>query len=193
MGAALTERVNEVLAPRTEIAGVVVQAASGAVPRIVQDRWPDIVGEDLADQVEPVMLALQGQELCTVAVSAAARYEAARCAPEILARIRELVGEQCAITRWPPSSLLPVVVLVTGSASSEEQCGQGGSGECGVTQRGLPGEGGVPGPGVRAGREGLGPVCQMISAKLQRPSLKEEHGYRTGTALGAARAKEGVS
>ncbi|MFI2429741.1 DciA family protein [Streptomyces sp. NPDC018955] len=117
MGAALTERVNEVLAPRTEIADIVVQAASGAVPRIVQDRWPDIVGEDLAGQVEPVMLALQGQELCTVAVSVAARDEAARRAPEILARIRALIGEQCAITRWSPSSLMPVVVLVTGSAS----------------------------------------------------------------------------
>jgi hypothetical protein len=117
IGAALTERVNEVLASRAKIAGIVVQAVSGAVPRIVLDRWPDIVGEDLAGQVEPVMLGLQGQELCTVAVSAAARDEAARRAPEILARIRDLIGEQCAITRWSPSSLLPVVVLVTGSFS----------------------------------------------------------------------------
>ncbi|MFD7704163.1 hypothetical protein [Streptomyces caelestis] len=45
------------------------------MPRIVRNRWPDIVGEDLAGQVKPVMLALQGQELCTVAVSAAARDE----------------------------------------------------------------------------------------------------------------------
>ncbi|MEV5433917.1 DUF721 domain-containing protein [Streptomyces sp. NPDC052701] len=121
MGAALTERVNEVLAPRMKITGIVVQAVSGAVPRIVRDRWPDIMGEDLAGQVEPVMLGLQGQELCTVAVSAAARDEAVRRAPEILARIRALIGEQCAITRWSPSSLLPVVALVTGSASVTER------------------------------------------------------------------------
>ncbi|EFE72174.1 predicted protein [Streptomyces viridosporus ATCC 14672] len=71
--------------------------------------------------MEPVMLGLQGQELCTVAASAAARDEAARRAPETLARIRALIGEQCTITRWSPSTLLPVVVLVTGAASATER------------------------------------------------------------------------
>ncbi|MGK7235781.1 hypothetical protein [Streptomyces hygroscopicus] len=61
------------------------------------------------------MLGAQRQELCTLAASAEARDEAVRRAPQALARIRELIGEQCAITRWSPSSLLPVVVLVTGS------------------------------------------------------------------------------
>ncbi|GAA3380958.1 hypothetical protein GCM10020367_70320 [Streptomyces sannanensis] len=121
IGAALTARVNEVLAPRSKVAGIVVQAVSSALPRIIRDRRPDIVGEDLAGQVEPVMLGAQGQELCTVAASAEAREEAARRAPEILARIRELIGEQCAITRWSPSTLLPVVVLVTSSASVTER------------------------------------------------------------------------
>ncbi|MFJ8752012.1 DciA family protein [Streptomyces sp. NPDC102441] len=115
LGTSLTARVNELLAPKTKITGIVIQAASGALPQVIRDRWPDIVGEDLADQVEPTMLGAQGQELCTLAVSAEARDEAGRRAPEILARIRELIGEGCAITRWSPSSLLPVVVLVTGS------------------------------------------------------------------------------
>lgn len=115
LGTSLTARVNELLAPKTKITGIVVQAASGALPQIIRDRWPDIVGEDLADQVEPTMLGAQGQELCTLAVSAEARDEAGRRAPEILARIRELIGEGCTITRWSSSSLLPVVVLVTGS------------------------------------------------------------------------------
>ncbi|MDI1454435.1 DciA family protein [Streptomyces sp. ATE26] len=117
LAAALTTSVNELLAPRAKIAGIVVQAVSGTVPQIVRERWADIVGEDLADQVEPVMLGAQGQELCTRAVSAQARDDAARRAPEILARIRDVIGEGCAITRWPPSSLLPVVVLFTGSAA----------------------------------------------------------------------------
>ncbi|MFF7146269.1 DciA family protein [Streptomyces nodosus] len=121
IAAALTGCVNEVLAPRSKVAGIVVQAVSSALPRIIRDRWPDIVGEDLAGQVEPVMLGAQGRELCTVAASADARDEAARRAPEILARIRELIGEQCAITRWSPSALLPVVVLVTGSSSATER------------------------------------------------------------------------
>nr|WP_237533035.1 DciA family protein [Streptomyces sp. SID685] len=115
LAAALTTRVNELLAPRAKIAGIVVQAVSGTVPQIIRERWADIVGEDLADRVEPVMLGAQGQELCTRAVSAQARGDAARRAPEILARIREVIGEGCAITRWVPTALLPVVVLVTGS------------------------------------------------------------------------------
>ncbi|MFF8911514.1 hypothetical protein [Streptomyces olivaceoviridis] len=79
------------------------------------DRWADIVGDDLAGQVKPVMHGAQGQQLCTLAISAQARDEAARRAGEILGRIRELIGEDCAIAHWSPSWLLPVVVLVTGS------------------------------------------------------------------------------
>lgn len=115
IGASLTTHVNELLTPTAKIAGIVVQVASGALPQIIRDRWPDIVGEDLADQIEPVMLGAQGQELCTQAVSAKARDEAGQRAPEILARIRELIGEGCTITRWHPSSLLPVAVLVASS------------------------------------------------------------------------------
>ncbi|MER5615896.1 DciA family protein [Streptomyces sp. NPDC002215] len=121
LGASLTARVNELLAPTTQITGIVVQAVPGALPQIIRDRWPYIVGEDLAGQVEPVMLGAQGQELCTIAASAEARDEADRRAPEILARIRELIGEECAITRWPPSSLLPAVVLVIGSPEVTDQ------------------------------------------------------------------------
>ncbi|MFI1855554.1 DciA family protein [Streptomyces sp. NPDC020480] len=115
LGTAFTAQVNEVLAPAAQISGILVQAVSGPLPQIIRDQWSDIVGEDLAGQVQPVMLGAQGQELCTLAASAEARDEAVRRAPLALARIRELIGEQCAITRWPPSSLLPVVVLVTGS------------------------------------------------------------------------------
>ncbi|MEW2514744.1 hypothetical protein [Streptomyces sp. NPDC046870] len=85
------------------------------LPQIIRDRWADIVGDDLAGQVQPVMLGAQGQQLCTLAISAQARDGAARRAPEMLGRIRELIGESCAITRWSPSWLLPVVALVTGS------------------------------------------------------------------------------
>lgn len=117
IAAVLTARINELLDADAQVSGIIVQTVTGPVPQIIRDRWSDIVGEDLADQVEPVSLGAQGQELCTVAASSWARDQAVQRAPQILARIRELIGAQCTITRWIPSTLKPVVVLVAASPS----------------------------------------------------------------------------
>lgn len=115
IAAGLIARVNELLADDAQMPGIIVQTLSGPVPQIIRDHWPDIVGEDLADQVEPARLDAQGRDLSTVAASAWARDQALERAPQILSRIRELIGEQCAVVRWSPSTLEPVVVLVAGS------------------------------------------------------------------------------
>lgn len=91
-----------------------VETGAATVPQIVVDRWADLMGEDLADQIAPYRLGHRGQELCAQAASADARDEGVRRGPEILERIRELIGEDCTVTRWTVT-LRPVRVLIASS------------------------------------------------------------------------------
>ncbi|MGW3038129.1 DciA family protein [Streptomyces sp. NPDC001178] len=83
-------------------------------PEEVIERWADLVGADLAEQVRPRSLADWGEELVTEAESAQARDLLARRAPVVLARLRALVPET-SIVRLRESRLRTVWVVVASS------------------------------------------------------------------------------
>ncbi|MFJ5817384.1 DciA family protein [Streptomyces sp. NPDC093108] len=110
----LIVRINALPGTLARVEGLLVETGAATVPQIVVDRWADLMGEDLADQIAPYRLGHRGQELCAQAASADARDEGVRRGPEILERIRELIGEDCTVTRWTVT-LRPVRVLIASS------------------------------------------------------------------------------
>jgi hypothetical protein len=110
----LLTKINEYL-QGIEVTGFIVRPHATRVPRLVTEKWGDLLGSDLADLVVPVTLGRHGQELVTMALTPEARDEAKQRSPEILRGIRELLGEHCTISSWPGLGLQPVTVLVAAS------------------------------------------------------------------------------
>jgi hypothetical protein len=110
----LTERLNEAsVAGVPQVTGISVLRPP-QIPDEVTQHWADLVGADLAEQVQLDSLSDWGQELVTEAESAQARDLLARRAPVILARLRAVLPDTT-IVRLSESRLRPVSVLVASS------------------------------------------------------------------------------
>lgn len=117
----IVSRLNDQRPPAVpDVSGIVVLKSSP--PEVLIQRWAELVGTDLAEQVRPRSLADWGQELVTEADTAQARDLLAQRAPVILARLRSVLPET-SIVRLRESSLRPVWVLVATSPDfSDRQC-----------------------------------------------------------------------
>nr|WP_234339402.1 DUF2493 domain-containing protein [Streptomyces rimosus] len=82
---------------------------------VLEERWQELIGEDLGTQILPLQLVRQGRELSTLALSAEARDRFHPLIPEVLEAIRRLLGPDCSLTRIAVPSLYPVTVAVTAS------------------------------------------------------------------------------
>ncbi|MFK8851340.1 DciA family protein [Streptomyces sp. Ac-502] len=110
----LAKRLDRCL-PQHQVTGVIVRPYAVPVPLVLEEHWPELVGEDLGTQILPLQLFRQGQELSTLALSAEARDRFRPLIPEVLEAIRRLLGPDCALTSIPVPSLYPVTVAVTAS------------------------------------------------------------------------------
>ncbi|MGW7603204.1 DciA family protein [Streptomyces antimycoticus] len=90
------------------------------VPEELIQRWPDLVGADLAEQVRLCSLADWGRELVTEAETARARDLLTRRAPVVLARLQAVLPET-SIVRLGESHLRPVWVLVASSPAFSDR------------------------------------------------------------------------
>ncbi|MFI1606958.1 DciA family protein [Streptomyces griseofuscus] len=109
----IASRLNDQRPPAVpEVSRIAVLKSSP--PEVLIQRWAELVGTDLAEQVRPHSLADWGQELVTEADTAQARDLLAQRAPVVLARLRSALPET-SIIRLRESSLRPVWVLVATS------------------------------------------------------------------------------
>ncbi|MEV7471649.1 DUF721 domain-containing protein [Streptomyces kronopolitis] len=110
----LANRVNQCV-PQYEVTGLVVHPFATRLPPVLEEQWAELLGEDLATQIIPLMMAHQGQELSTMALSAQARDRFRDMSPEVLEGIQRLLGPDCALVKVPDPFLYPVTVVVTAS------------------------------------------------------------------------------
>lgn len=110
----ITDRLNAQRPPGVPEISTVRVVQPPSVPTEVHAHWADLVGADLAEDIQPDYLTDWGQELTTEARSAEARDLLARRAPVVLARLRALLPNT-SIARLRLSSLRPVRVLIASS------------------------------------------------------------------------------
>ncbi|MEU9485889.1 DciA family protein [Streptomyces decoyicus] len=110
----LAKRVNECL-PDYDVTGLIIHPYARRLPPVVEERWQELLGEDLGTQIIPLMMSRQGQELSTMALSAQARDRFHDMIPEVLERVRRLLGPDSALVEVRDPFLYPVTVVVTAS------------------------------------------------------------------------------
>ncbi|GAB1331682.1 DciA family protein [Streptomyces sennicomposti] len=113
LGPNITQRLNAQPPPGApKVEGIAV--VKPLPPEELIERWADLVGADLAEQLRPRSLADWGRELVTEAESAHARDLLARRAPVVLARMRAVLPETF-IVRLGKSHLRTVWVVIASS------------------------------------------------------------------------------
>lgn len=116
----MTERVNACL-PQHEVTGLIVHPFSRRLPPVLEEKWEELLGEDLGTQIIPLVIGRQGQELSTMALSAQARDRFRARSSEILQDIQQLLGPDCALVKVLDPFLYPVTVAVTASDDWEDR------------------------------------------------------------------------
>ncbi|MFE7077427.1 hypothetical protein ACFU96_45855 [Streptomyces sp. NPDC057620] len=117
---ALTERFNKAGMTGVPVLAGIAVLKPLQIPDEVTQHWTDLVGADLADQIQLDSLTDWGREVVTEAESDQARDLLARRAPVILARLRARLPDTT-IVRLAASRLRPVPVLVVTSPEFSDQ------------------------------------------------------------------------
>ncbi len=117
----LAKRLDRCL-PEHQVTGVIVRPYAVPVPSVLEEHWPELVGEDLGVQILLLQFVRQGRELSTLALSAEARERFRPLIPEVLEAARRLLGPDCALTSIPVPSLYPVTVAVTAFEGWDDPC-----------------------------------------------------------------------